>query len=101
MKGKMLLSLREIFTFNLILFTRGFVFLTGVNTGSFDARQGVEPRNGVYSQVEHDLNSWVREKRELCLSKGRRAKQRGRKRKMIAEKNEWEEDNGVPKVKNT
>lgn len=77
------------------------MFLTGVNTGSFDARQGVESRNGVYSQVEHGLNSRVREKRERCLSKRRRAKQRGRKMKMIAEQNEWEEENEASKVKNT
>jgi hypothetical protein len=32
MKGKELLPLQEIFTFNYILFTPGFVFVTGVNT---------------------------------------------------------------------
>jgi hypothetical protein len=57
MKGKILLPLRKIFTSNLILFIRGFVFLTGVNMRSFDARQGVESRSGVCLQVEHDLNS--------------------------------------------
>jgi hypothetical protein len=62
--------------------------------------QGVELRDAAYLQVEHGLVNWVWEQEKRGLSKRRRTKQRGRKRRMREDQDDWEEDNGVPNANN-